>query len=201
MGKNFKPISISILCAIFFSPLGAHASLFGNCDLSHKDELHLQSFEHCSQKRLDAFYSNLKSGSSIPDGDFNGGVQISKWPSIFSEIEESFLEKLWGGKVFYRDSSEEGILFNKIHVGSKVKLRFPAHVYFGKSLYDSKKSIIIDYSHNQDIEGYIPAIDGLVNENGFTIRDEIRKVHEELYLGRAYVRGKFLLNFILESAE
>ena len=58
---------------------------------------------------------------------------------------------------------------------------FPAHVYIGKSLFDSAQpSIVIDYKNNQDIEGYRPAIDWLVNKNGLAIRDEIRKVRKGL---------------------
>ncbi|MEZ4816281.1 MAG: hypothetical protein R3A80_13935 [Bdellovibrionota bacterium] len=194
---------------LFINLNTALGSIFKKCDLSKPQSLKARSFDRCSQNQLDTFYKNINAGPIIPDGDFNGKVQLpnstifekilSILPIDLNEAEEFYLERIWKGKVFYRENSNEAILFNKI---VKNKLMFPAHVFYGQSLFDpTKLSIVIDYRNNQDIDGYNPNVDWLANTQGVAIRDEMRKVNERLYLGRAYVRGKFLLNFALESAD
>ena len=77
---------------------------------------------------------------------------------------------------------------------------FPANVYCGISLLDTRReSIIIDYAYGDDYKPFIPEVDGLVTRNGKMIRDEIRMIRPGLYLGRAYLENLFLLNFVLES--
>jgi hypothetical protein len=194
----------TLFTIVFFSPLLLNAKSINSCDLRNSEALKINSFDHCTQMQLDQYYLSLKTGTQIPNGVFNGKVQIGnsqnfkKFLSSFNhEAEEYFLERLWRGKSFSQTHNNQSILFNRI---IKNYPMFPAHVYFGKSLFDSDQpSIVIDYKNNQDIEGYRPAIDWLVNENGLAIRDEIRKVRNGLYLGRAYVKDKFLLNFVLES--
>lgn len=129
---------------------------------------------------------------------------------------EALGKVLWKGKVFYRD---EGVLRNriedlvilkpliegsltdipKIEVDNKDSwLMFPAKLYCGQSLLDSRReSIIIDYAFTDEIEGYRERPDYLAGRNGFMIRDEIRMVRPGFYLGRAYLNRFFLLNFTL----
>jgi hypothetical protein len=123
---------------------------------------------------------------------------------------------LWRGKVFFRD---ERVLRNRIEDlsalkpiidgdlstipkidvnGSKQWLLFPAKLYCGQSLLDSRReSIIIDYAFTDEIDGYRERPDYLAGRNGFQIRDEIRMVRPGFYLGRAYAGKVFLLNFVL----
>jgi len=122
---------------------------------------------------------------------------------------------LWKGKVFYRN---ERVLRNRIEdlallkpivddPGSVPKisidgrdqwLLFPARLYCGQSLLDSRReSIVIDYFFTDDIPGYREKPDFLAGRNGLAVRDEIRMVRPGLYLGRAYVGKVFLLNFVL----
>lgn len=199
-----------ILILLSFAHI-ANAGIFTRCDLSNIDTLTLKSFDHCSQSKLDAFYKKLYAGSIIPKGAFDGKVQLTPkgegerfnliefikdvFPDLTNEPQEWILERLWGGKIFYRQNPNKAVLFNRI-VSSREM--FPAHVYYGRSLFDpTRLSVIIDYSNNQNIEGYRPSIDWVVNEEGLEVRDEIRKVNDGLYLGRAYIKGKFLLNFVL----
>jgi hypothetical protein len=209
---NFKKYNLAFLfiSGFLFSSL-AQASFWKRCNLSDPAKLNIKSFDKCSQLQLDVFYQNLSAGRAIPNGVFDGKVQIATLssttknkffetvvnllPDLIVEPQELLLERLWGGKIFYKKTPLYATLFNRI--GSSREM-FPAHVYYGRSLFDKKLSVIIDYSYNQKIEGYKPSIDWVVNEEGLAIRDEIRKVKEGLYLGRAYVRGKFLLNFVLE---
>ena len=218
MQKQSKYIKILLQFTTICAATHAEAGLFNKCDLTHKESLNIKSFDRCSQSKLDSFYRELSAGSLIPDSVFDGSVEIARpdmsgnfnilkalrniEPNFIREAQENFLEQIWKGKIFYRVNPNEAILFNRIHEVNQLKERFPAHVYYGRSLFDSKKlSIVIDYTENQDIEGYRPSVDWLVNKKGFAVRDEIRKVNKSLYLGRAYVKGKFLLNFVLEEAR
>lgn len=84
--------------------------------------------------------------------------------------------------------------------GSSKLMLFPANVFCGLSLIDTRhESIIVDYAYGDDFSPYIPEIDGLVGRDGSWIRDEIRMIRPGLYLGRAYMDRMFLLNFVLES--
>ncbi len=125
---------------------------------------------------------------------------------------------LWKGKVFYRD---QRVLRNRIEDLSILKpiiddpaslqkivvdgkdawLLFPAKLYCGQSLLDSRReSVIIDYAFTDEIEGYKERPDFLAGRRGLRIRDEIRMVRPGFYLGRAYADRVFLLNFTLYNA-
>jgi hypothetical protein len=129
---------------------------------------------------------------------------------------------LWKGKVFYRD---QRVLRNRIdHLdlleeffpdpqhkealrqlsvnGKTDHLYFPAKLYCGQSLLDSRReSIIIDYAFTDDIEGYRQIPDMLAGREGLLVRDEIRMVRPGFYLGRAYLADSFVLNFTLYNAD
>jgi hypothetical protein len=127
---------------------------------------------------------------------------------------------LWQKKIFYRDRL---IAHNRIddigpfkHLiegdptamptitvdGKEERLMFPARLYCGQSLLDSRReSIIIDYSYGEDISGYRELPDYLTGRRGMQVRDEIRMVRPGFYLGRAYLGKIFLLNFTLYDKE
>ena len=123
---------------------------------------------------------------------------------------------LWKGKVFYRN---ERVLRNRIdHLellseffpkpGEEEKIRtlatnghtdqlyFPAKLYCGQSLLDSRReSVIIDYAFTDEIDSYHEIPDKLAGREGLLVRDEIRMVRPGFYLGRAYLAESFGLNF------
>ena len=128
-------------------------------------------------------------------------------------------ETLWKGKVFYRD---QRVLRNRIEdlkilqgmglvegepqkitvKGKDAWLLFPAKLYCGQSIMDSRReSIIIDYAFTDEIEGYKEKPDFLAGRRGFKVRDEIRMVRPGFYLGRAYLDRIFILNFTLYNEE
>jgi hypothetical protein len=127
-------------------------------------------------------------------------------------------EALWKGKVFYR---KKKILRNRIEDlavlrpvvgpgdipkidvdGKDAWLLFPAKLYCGQSLIDSRReSIIIDYAFTDDIPGYREKPDFLAGRRGLKVRDEIRMVRPGLYLGRAYMDHAFILNFVLYNKD
>ncbi len=87
-------------------------------------------------------------------------------------------------------------LFN----GSLKYMLFPAKVYCGQSLIDSRReSVIIDYAWGDEFSPFIRGIDDLAGRGYLDIRDEVRAVRPGLYLGRAYTNKIFLLNFTLTS--
>ena len=136
-------------------------------------------------------------------------------------------EILWKGKVFYRNERvlrnriEDISLLQKVQLGDKplieaelndipkISVRgrdqwllFPAKLYCGQSLLDSRReSIIIDYAFTDEIPGYREMPDLLAGRNGFRVRDEIRMVRPGFYLGRAYLDRAFVLNFVLYNKE
>ena len=128
-------------------------------------------------------------------------------------------ETLWKGKVFYRN---DRVLRNRIEdlnllrtmdlveadpkkidvKGKDAWLLFPAKLYCGQSLMDSRReSVIIDYAFTDEIAGYMEKPDFLAGRRGFKVRDEIRMVRPGFYLGRAYLDRIFILNFTLVNDE
>jgi hypothetical protein len=123
---------------------------------------------------------------------------------------------LWKGKVFYRDKRELRNMIDDRSVvaklfdvdlkdmrtgqfnGKTVGLLFPAKLYCGQSLLDSRReSVIIDYAFGDEIDGYLTNVDSVAGRNGLQVRDEIRMVRPGFYLGRAYMGKVFVLNFTL----
>jgi hypothetical protein len=161
-------------------------------------------------------------------GEVFGGV-AGRIADAKIAILENVGRQLWKGKMFYRN---ELVLRNLIDdleplklliedVGTvptttikrrgprgqilpdnKVWLLFPAKLYCGQSLVDSRReSVIIDYSYGDEIDGYRASPDSLAGRGGTRIRDEIRMVRPGFYIGRAYTNRLFLLNFTLYNHD
>lgn len=145
------------------------------------------------------------------------------------EALEAVGRSLWKGKMFYRD---ERVLRNFIEdllplrpfidepsslmtakipresllrfiiPNDEVWLLFPAKLYCGQSLFDSRReSVVIDYAYGDEIPGYRASPDSLAGRGGLRVRDEVRMVRPGFYLGRAYANRMFLLNFIVFNPE
>ncbi len=158
------------------------------------------------------------------NGDRRIAEVIGGLPGLAVEMKVQKIEvigkTLWKGKVFYRD---ERVLRNRIEdlvllkplidgdlstipkitvAGRDQWLMFPAKLYCGQSLLDSRReSVIIDYFFTDKLPGYRERPDYLAGRNGFQVRDEIRMVRPGFYLGRAYLGKVFLLNFTLYNKE
>ena len=154
------------------------------------------------------------------NGDRRIAEVVGGLPGLAVELKVQKIEvigkTLWKGKVFYRD---QRVLRNRIEDTALLKplidgdlstipkitvdgreqwLMFPAKLYCGQSLLDSRReSVIIDYFFTDEIPGYRERPDYLAGRNGFQVRDEIRMVRPGFYLGRAYLGKVFLLNFTL----
>jgi hypothetical protein len=157
-------------------------------------------------------------------GDKRIAEIIGGLPGLAAGVKTEKLEiigkHLWRGKVFYRD---QRVLRNRIEDTALLKplidgdlstiekitvdgkdqwLLFPARLYCGQSLLDSRReSVIIDYFYTDDIPGYRERPDYLAGRRGLQVRDEIRMVRPGFYLGRAYLGKVFLLNFTLYNKE
>jgi hypothetical protein len=124
---------------------------------------------------------------------------------------------LWRGKVFYRDQrvlrnriEDTSVLkplidgdlsaIPKVKVGNEEQwLMFPARLYCGQSLLDSRReSVIIDYFYTDEIDGYRERPDFLAGRRGR--RCGMRSAWCDRLLPRPRLLGKiFLLNFTLEN--
>lgn len=158
------------------------------------------------------------------EGDRRLAEIVGGLPGAAVELKLHRIEELgralWKGKVFYRNEHllrnriEDLVLLKpliegdlttipKITVHGKDQwLLFPARLYCGQSLLDSRReSIIIDYFFTDELPGYRHRPDYLAGRNGIKVRDEVRMVRPGFYLGRAYVGKVFLLNFFLYNKE
>lgn len=157
-----------------------------------------------------------------------GGIE-GRFAGRKIELLEDVGRSLWKGKMFYRDQrllrnfiddfqplrpliGDAGALekaevpregwLKWILPTTDVWLMFPAKLYCGQSLLDARReSIVIDYAYSETLPGYQAAPDTLVGRGGLRIRDEIRMIRPGFYLGRAYARNMFLLNFTLYNPE
>jgi hypothetical protein len=161
-------------------------------------------------------------------GEILGGVEGRIATAKIGNLE-TVGRTLWKGKMFYRDDrvlrnfienldplkpfiddpssvrtatiKRQGWL-GSILPANKVWLLFPAKLYCGQSLVDSRReSVIIDYGYGDEIEGWRASPDSLAGRGGLRVRDEIRMVRPGFYIGRAYINRLFLLNFTLYNAE
>ena len=162
-------------------------------------------------------------------GEIFGGPE-GRLIGIKTELLEKFGSHLWKGKVFFRDQRvlrnmiqddlalwrlidnplgvmtttipRSGPLREFFPTTDRVWLLFPAKLYCGQSLLDSRReSVVVDYYFADDIEGYRARPDSLAGRGGLRIRDEIRMVRPGFYLGRAYANRMFLLNFTLFNPD
>lgn len=133
---------------------------------------------HMSQSELDDLFKNTEAGP-IPNGPAKGTAIIAPGTVFSREIAEFVNLFAWKGKTF---DAERGVLTNRISV-----LGFNAivaTVYKDKSWLDGKECIVLDYSKTSLVAQWI--------------RDEIRQIGPDLYLGKVYWERKRLIDFSLE---
>lgn len=139
-----------------------------------------ESLRVMSQAQLNAIYLNTKAAGAIPDGESNGTAVFFAGSSI-AEPATRLAAMIWQGKVFDTDN---GVLVNKVFGFRAIK----AKIFYGPSLLDGKQAVIIDYHDTSFLAQ--------------RIRDEVRMIAPNLYLGRAYWRGLLgdymVVNFILD---
>jgi hypothetical protein len=131
-----------------------------------------------SQAGLDELFTKSPAGP-IPDGAAKGTAIIAPDTLFSKEIAEIINLFAWQGKTF---EAQRGVLTNKISI-----LGFNAivaEVYKGESWFDKKECIVLDYSRTSMVAHWI--------------RDEIRQIEPNFYLGIVYWAQKRLIHFCLE---
>lgn len=131
-----------------------------------------------SQVQLDELFGSSPVGE-IPNGEAEGTAIIAPGTEIEATAAKFIHIFAWQGKVF---DAAKGELRNKIlPFGLKAIV---AKVYKDKSWLDGKECIALDYSETSLVAHWI--------------RDEIRLVSPDVYLGLVFWSRKKLINFALK---
>lgn len=127
---------------------------------------------------LDSLFSSSPAGE-IPNGPAKGTAIIASDTTFSPEIAEFINLFVWQGKSF---DAKDGVLRNRIlPIGLNAII---AKVYKGASWFDQKECIVLDYSQTSLVAHWI--------------RDEIRLIGSDFYLGRVYWADKPLIHFSLQ---
>lgn len=131
-----------------------------------------------SQAELDDLFSQSSAGP-IPKGEAKGTAIVAPGTTYTKDIANFVNHFAWQGKVF---DPAKGVLRNKIlPFGLNAII---AKVYKGSSWLDNNECIVLDYSDTSLLAHWI--------------RDEIREVSPQIYLGKVYLGKKRLIDFALE---
>ena len=131
-----------------------------------------------SQAELDALFSAHDAGP-IPGGEAVGTAIIAPGTIFSPQIAAAINIFAWKGKIF---DAKAGFLRNEIlPFGLKAIV---ARVYKAPSLLDGKECIVLDYSETSLLAAHV--------------RDEIRLVDTNFYLGKVYWDSKRLIDFALD---
>jgi hypothetical protein len=131
-----------------------------------------------TQAQLDVLFTASEAGP-IPDGDAKGTAIVAPGTSFSRETAFFVNHFAWQGKVF---DAKMGLLKNKVSpfgVNAIV-----ARVYKAPSWLDGKECIVLDYSETSIVAQWI--------------RDEIRMISPNLYLGKVYWNKTRLIDFALQ---
>jgi choline dehydrogenase len=131
-----------------------------------------------TQTQLDDLFKNSEPGP-IPNGEAKGTAIIAPGTTFSDEIAEMISHFAWQGKNF---DANKGVLRNKIlPFGLNAIV---AKVYKAPSWLDGKECIVLDYSETSLVARWI--------------RDEIRQIGPNQYLGKVYWDKKRLIDFALQ---
>ena len=131
-----------------------------------------------SQQELDNLFTASDAGP-IPNGEAGGTAIIGPGTTYSAEIAMLINHFAWQGKIF---DAAAGYLKNRIlPFGLNAIV---AKVYKGASWLDEKECIVLDYSETSVVAHWI--------------RDEIRLISPQLYLGKVYWDKARLIDFALQ---
>ena len=133
----------------------------------------LSQLEGFNQKQLDALFRK-GNAKDFPNGDTDGKVLLQ--PFLIKFLGEV----IWQGKTFDLKKMRLSNRFLGLHfIYGKLKK--------GKSLFDKKSVLLIDYRGSSKIAG--------------DVVDELREVGKGIFLGRAYKKGRFFASFALSERK
>ncbi len=134
-----------------------------------------------SQDELDTLFKSSPAGP-IPDGEARGTAIIAPGTELAGIAAKLIHLFTWQGKVF---DAAHGTLRNKIlPLGHKAIV---AEVYKDKSWFDGKECIVLDYSKTSLLAQWV--------------RDEIRQIGPNQYLGIVYWKKTKTIDFALEFPQ
>ncbi|MBO9514277.1 MAG: hypothetical protein J7549_09180 [Variovorax sp.] len=131
-----------------------------------------------SQQQLDDLFRGSPAGD-IPNGEAEGTAIIAPGTRYSESIAKIINYFGWQGKVF---DAEKGVLKNKITPFGVEAI--VAKVAKGESWLDGKECIVLDYSATSLVAHWI--------------RDEIRLISPDFYLGKVYWGKERLIDFCLK---
>jgi len=131
-----------------------------------------------SQAQLDDLFRASPAGD-IPNGTASGTAIIAPGTKYSQPIAEFINHFGWQGKVF---DAKSGTLKNRILAFGLEAII--AKVYKGPSWLDGKECIVLDYSQTSLVAHWI--------------RDEIRLIDANFYLGKVYWDKERLIDFCLK---
>ena len=129
-----------------------------------------------SHVELDEIFRKSPPGE-MPDGRMKGTFIVAPGTWVTAGTAELIWLVVWRGKVFYGNEVK-----NQISPFSFESV--PARVYKAPSRFDGNECIVLDYSETSVIARWV--------------RDEIREVAQGLYLGKVWLAGVRMPDFILE---
>lgn len=131
-----------------------------------------------SQAQLDELFTR-GTISEIPNGEAKGTAIVAPGTTYTQDIANFISHFAWQGKIF---DPAKGVLRNKIlPFGLNAII---ARVYKAPSWMDNKQCIVLDYSETSLLAHWV--------------RDEIREISPQVYLGKVYLGKKRLIDFALE---
>lgn len=138
----------------------------------------VQQLLDMSQQQLDDLFRASPPGA-IPDGEADGTAIIAPGTRYTESIAKIINVFGWQGKVF---DGAKGVLKNKVSILGVQAI--VAKVYEDESWLDGKPCIVLDYSDTSFVAQYI--------------RDEIRLISPDFYLGKVYWGRERLIDFCLK---
>ena len=137
----------------------------------------VQQLLDMSQQQLDDLFRASPAGD-IPSGEAEGTAIIAPGTHYTESIAKFINYFGWQGKVF---DAEKGVLKNKVSPFGVQAI--VAKVAKGDSWLDGKECIVLDYSDTSVVAHWI--------------RDEIRLISPDFYLGKVYWGKERLIDFCL----
>jgi len=138
----------------------------------------IQQLLRMTQPQLDELFTASPAGD-IPDGEGKGTAIIGAGSALTPEIAAFINNFAWQGKIF---DAKAGLLKNKILPFGIAAI--VARVYKGESWFDRKECIVLDYSETSLVASWI--------------RDEIRMIEPNFYLGQVFGGRTRLFHFALQ---
>jgi hypothetical protein len=138
----------------------------------------VQQLLDMTQEQLDDLFKASPAGD-IPEGEAEGTAIIAPGTKYSEPIAQIVNHFGWQGKVF---DAQRGFLKNRILLFGFEAI--VAKVYKGPSWLDGKECIVLDYSDTSIVAR--------------RVRDEIRLIGPNLYLGKVYWGKDRLIDFCLQ---